>query len=71
MNVPASKKLVVAIDLTAATLPANISEKYARKLLQDYLKANSMYKGGWECWLEKIEDGKYHFEISNRYRRGV
>lgn len=48
-----SKKVEVRIDWAnnLAYVTRNCVEKYARKLLQDKLKAESSLKGGWECFL--------------------
>src|ERR1700761_7254902 len=58
----------VKIDLEGrvAYVDRDCAEKYARKLLQDKLKAESMFKGGWNCFITNrdktphVRDGKPH-----------
>jgi hypothetical protein len=64
------KKVSAYIDeyLTFAKVSRNCDEKYARKLLQDYLKSHTAYKGGWEATknFDRWEDQDwYYFDIDN------
>lgn len=34
-------------------------EKYARRLLQEKLKAETPFKGGWECWLTNKDHARW------------
>lgn len=68
----------VKIDLgeRIAYVDRNCDEKYARKLLQDKLKAETPYKGGWYCAITNrsraphVADGKPHAFIphSSKFR---
>lgn len=76
-------KTNVKIDLAerTATVSGGITEKYARKLLQDKLKSDTPFKGGWECFLltdrvarprDAVQnmvsvDGDYVFELYNPF----
>ena len=61
-------KVSIDIDLTnrVATVSKPCDEKYARKLLQDWLKENTLMRGGWQLFknLEKWNDPEmYYFDI--------
>ena len=47
------RKVIVKIDYDKMVgyVTRNCVEKYARKLLQDKLKAETPFKGGWYCFL--------------------
>lgn len=51
----------ISIDLgeRIATVSRNVSEKHARKLLQDKLKKDTPYKGGWYCYLTNRDGGRW------------
>jgi hypothetical protein len=67
-------KSIIDIDINIETRTATVngasSEKYARKLLQDKLKTDTPYAGGWNCFLTnrlKADEGlePWNFELSN------
>ncbi len=71
-------KVSYEVDLWTATaqVTRNCDEKYARKLLQDWLKANTLMPGGWEVVkdFDKWNDPEiYYFDVRNifyPYNRG-
>lgn len=66
-------KITISLKNKTATVDGNIVEKYARKLLQEKLKADTPYHNGWSCFLtnrtavENGTDTEYKFEIWNGY----
>lgn len=70
------KKVTFSVDLNTATaqVSKNCDEKYARKLLQDWLKSNTKLKGGWIVGkdFDKWEDPEiYYFNIANIFLREI
>ena len=61
----------ISINLAnkTATIKSGCAEKYARKLINDWLKENTDLHGGWVVWkAEDFEkDGKYHFTLMNMF----
>lgn len=57
----------VNLDLMTATCKGGCHIKYARKLINDYLKENTLYKGAWTVWFKGEKDGIYNFKIDNPY----
>lgn len=60
----------VDFDTLRATVDKPCDEKYARKLLQDWLKANTPYKGGWEVvkdFKRWSDETKWHFTLHNPF----
>jgi len=60
-------RVQVSINLNEKTarVSRGCDEKYARKLLQDKLKTETLFKGGWTCYLTNRSkgihsDGKAH-----------
>lgn len=66
-----NKRIIVTFDLHehVATVSGGCTEKYARKLLQDKLKADTGFMGGWECWISRksCNENQVVFEISNQF----
>lgn len=61
----------VTIDLMSMTarVSPRVNEKYARKLVQDKLKSETDYKGGWTCWIDNAysDDDHYDFSLANPF----
>lgn len=57
--------VTVSLDLMTATCRGGCHVKYARKLIQDWLKKNTDYKGHWTVWFDEEIDGMYYFSLSN------
>ena len=57
----------MVIEDSWISITADIDEKYARKLIQDYLKSNTPMSHGWYLWGYHDEgDGKrYLFKATN------
>lgn len=67
-----SVKDTIKVDLEKlrATVDKPCDEKYARKLLQDWLKTNTVWKGGWEVVKDfrRWDDAdKYNFTLHNPF----
>lgn len=62
--------IVVDFQRCVASVDKPCDEKYARKLLQDWLKSNTMWKGGWEVvkdfrnWDDPL---KWNFTLHNSF----
>lgn len=62
----------VSIDLgerVAVVSPGSIGEKYARKVLQDKLKTDTPFGGGWECYLtNRAQMDTDHYRATKQVR---
>jgi hypothetical protein len=64
-------KIEVSFDLgeRTAVVSGRYTEKYARKLLQDKLKAETPFAGGWECWLtNRARMDLDHYKLTGEIR---
>lgn len=62
--------IVVDMETLRCSVAKPCDEKYARKLLQDYLKENTGYKGGWSVTKDfrRWDDPeRWHFTIHNPF----
>lgn len=69
------KKVTFNVDLNnfTAQVSRNCDEKYARRLLQDWLKKNTRMSGGWEVVkdFDKWDDPEiYYFDVRNIFLPG-
>lgn len=59
------KRVTFDVDLSRARafVSRNCDEKYARKLLQDWLKSHTMMQGGWQVVkdFDRWDDTEYYF----------
>jgi hypothetical protein len=58
----------INLEEMTATVTPRVHDKYARKLLQDKLKADTLFKGGWYCSIQNLYDDDadhYEFELYN------
>jgi hypothetical protein len=63
-------EVIIDMDLEVAFVKPVVHEKYARKLIQDRLKAETPYKGGWTVWHREsfAPDEVMVYTFSNPYR---
>ena len=60
-------RVEVSYDLgeRVATVSGHCTEKYARKLLQDKLKSETPFGGGWNCYLtNRVRIDIKHFNLT-------
>lgn len=55
-------------DFTQVSIKSGCGEKYARKLIQDYLKENTRFKGMWILTLDYINNKVFVFNAYNPAR---
>ena len=69
-------KVDIDYENKTARVEGGYTEQYARKVLQDKLKAETPFKGGWECWITNrgigmdsyFPEGKdFIFKLYNSY----
>lgn len=62
-------KVVIDLMSMTARVEPRVNEKYARKLVQDKLKSETDYKGGWTCWIDNLytDDNYYDFSLTNPF----
>lgn len=65
----AKETITIRDDGKVVTITSRINEKYARKLLQDFLKDATGIPGMWSLWLVSKDETKYTFEIENPIQR--
>jgi hypothetical protein len=66
-NSTVKDSVTVSVDGMVAFCRNGCEIKYARKLINDYLKANTPYKGAWTVWYDHDDGTDYHFKLSNPY----
>lgn len=60
--------LTINDEYSIATCKNGVNIKGARKIINDYLKENTVFKGGWTVWFEEDDGEKYWFKLHNPYK---
>tara|TARA_Y100000310_G_scaffold274573_1_gene290637 strand:+ start:658 stop:894 length:237 start_codon:yes stop_codon:yes gene_type:complete len=68
MKPKASDTIQVRDDLTVIKITKDIDEKYARKLIQQWLKKNTDFMGGWQLFHQGVDEYSHTFKVINPLR---
>lgn len=63
----AKDTIIIGDHYEDAIITDKICEKYARRLVQEYLKENTRFSGGWICFREANIGGYYRYTLWNPY----
>lgn len=66
-SVTVKDSVTIKQDLTQAYCKNGCEIKYARKLINDWLKEKTPYKGGWTVWFDHDDGTDYWFKLTNPY----
>ncbi len=65
------ESIAVRDDYKEVTCINGVGLKGCRKVINDYLKENTKYKGGWSVYFDYDDGEKYHFILFNDYKKAV
>lgn len=67
MSITVKYTITISLDLMEAHCSNKCQIKYARNLINNYLKETTDYKGGWTVWFDHMDDERYWFKLANPY----